>query len=127
MRVLFVVVALVLAAVVMISVVKKTIHGSSCCGEREKPEPKIKASDRNKSHYPYHYIAEIEGMVCSNCARKVENTFHKEEGMFVKVNLSKKEADIYSKRILKRPDIAKMLGETSYVLIEMVDVSEKIL
>ena len=55
---------------------KKLLHGASCCGEHEEPQPKVKVADKNIKHYDYHYEAAIEGMVCSNCATRVENALN---------------------------------------------------
>ena len=32
---------------------KRILHGSACCGERDAPEKKVKVQDKDKSHYPF--------------------------------------------------------------------------
>lgn len=54
------------------SYAKKLRQGGGCCGEREPAEKKVRVADRNRSHYPYHAVLKIDGMVCANCARRVE-------------------------------------------------------
>lgn len=99
-------------------------HGSSCCGEREGPEPRIRPADPNPAHYPYRYIAEIEGMVCGGCVRKVENAFHREEGLLVSADLSKKQMEVSAKHPLKREDVLAILRHTSYTLLDFKEVDK---
>ena len=49
---------------------------SSCCGTKEVVAVK-KVEDTDVSHYPYRYRLSVDGMMCSNCARNVENTLNK--------------------------------------------------
>ena len=48
---------------------------SSCCGSAEAVSAK-KVEDTDVSHYPYRYRLSIDGMMCSNCAKNVENTLN---------------------------------------------------
>lgn len=114
--------ALVAALVFMMK--KKVTSHSSCCRSQEALEPKIKPKDRNKSHYPYHYEAHIEGMVCSNCARRVENEFNKNDGIMARVDLYRKKSAVLSKKPLNNGDVRKILNETSYVLKDFKELSE---
>ena len=113
---LFLFVGALIALIWMI--VHKSMRGSSCCGERDAPEKKVKVSDKNKKNYEYRYTASIEGMVCSNCARHVENAFNSMGDVYAKVNLGKKEAEIYSKFALSRENISACLRGSSYTLID---------
>ena len=114
-------IALVAALVFMMR--RKATSGSSCCGAKEAMEPKIKPKDRNRSHYPYHYEAQIEGMVCANCARRVENAFQKNDGIMAKVDLFRKNSDVRSKQPLRDEDVRNMLSGTSYVLTDFRELS----
>ena len=62
---------------------------SSCCGTAEAVSAK-KVEDTDVSHYPYRYRLSIDGMMCSNCAKNVENTLNSMNGVWGKVNLGKK-------------------------------------
>ena len=106
----------------IVMIYRKIAYGSSCCGEHEKQDVRIKPADRNKAHYPYHYKAEISGMVCANCAVKVENAFNRNSGIMAQVNLSDKTADIFSKHLLKHRDVLNILQDTQYVLINFEEV-----
>ena len=61
------------------SYAKKLRQGGGCCGEREPAEKKVRVADRNRSHYPYHAVLKIDGMVCANCARRVAIVHCKEK------------------------------------------------
>ena len=114
---------IVLIAALIFMMRRKTTVGGSCCGSKETLEPKIKPKDRDKSHYPFHYEAQIDGMVCSNCARRVENAFQKNDGIMAHVNLSRKSSDILSKEPLSSNDVLEMLKGTSYMLTDLKEIA----
>jgi len=103
---------------IILTIINKIRHGGSCCGEHEAAATRISVADRNFSHYPYHYTAKIEGMVCSHCVRNVENAFHSVEGVYAVVDLCNKTAKLYAKHPLTRRETAAMLADTSYTLTE---------
>ena len=109
-------------AAIIVLIIRYMMHhlrsGGGCCGEHEAPARHIRAADRNPSHYPYHYTAQIDGMVCGNCARRVENLFNETGDCFASVDLAKKTAEIYTKRKTERTECAKMLENVGYTLIE---------
>lgn len=88
---------------------------SSCCGTAEVVSAK-KVEDTDVSHYPYRYRLSIEGMHCSNCAKNVENTLNNMNGVWGKVNLGKKEADVLSKHAVSEKSFADALQYASYTL-----------
>ena len=73
----------VLILVIAGQTVTKVRKGSSCCGEHEETAKRIRVADKNKSNYPYSYILSIEGMVCSNCVRNVENALNAHDGIIM--------------------------------------------
>jgi len=75
-----VIVLLVVVAFAVYGTVRRIRHGSSCCGERTPAEKKVKVKDRNKSSYPFVYRLKIDGMYCSNCARRIENALNSMDG-----------------------------------------------
>lgn len=122
-------IAIIAAAVcgivlIVYTIIHKIRHGGSCCGEHEAAAVKIRAADRNLSHYPYRYNAGIEGMVCSHCVRNVENAFHSAEGIYAVVDLSHKTAKLFAKHPLTRREAAAILNGTSYTLTEFKEEKE---
>lgn len=112
------------AVLIVFSVIHKIRHGGSCCGEHAAPAAKKRAADRDLSHYPYHYTAEIEGMVCAHCVRHVENAFRAADGIDAAVSLGNKTAKLYARHPLTRKEAAAMLEGTSYTLTAFKEEKE---
>lgn len=110
--------ALTAAGALLYLMIHKTRHGSACCGEIEGMEKKVRSHDRNPKHYPFVYLAGIEGMVCANCARRVENALCAKEGILAKADLERKTVVIRSKHPLRREDVLECLKGTQYTLLE---------
>ena len=97
--------------------VKRIRFGSSCCGSKTPPEKKVKVKDRNRNNYPYKYILRVDGMHCSNCARRVENALNKTEGRWATVNLADKEVRLYSKHEETDRDLADVIAASGYTML----------
>ncbi len=111
--------ALLIILIITFMIVRKIRHGSSCCGEKEASEQRIAPSDEDISHYHYKYKLTVEGMVCVNCARRVENLFNKTGEMLAKVFLQEKEVQLFCKREVTRKEAALMLDQSGYTLMDM--------
>lgn len=96
--------------------------GASCCGSKELVTKK-KVDDTDPSHYPYHYRLDINDMVCSNCARNVENTLNGLSGIWARVDLGRREADVLAKQTMQESDFREALRSTSYTLAGFHQVS----
>ena len=118
MKIIFALLFIVCLALLIYFMVKKLKFGGGCCGSTGGIEKKIRPNDRNKKHYPYVYIAKIDGMVCGNCANRVSNSLNRYEGIYASVDLFSKSAKILSKISLSPEDVRKYLKGTSYTLIE---------
>lgn len=97
---------------------RKMKYGAACCGEKEEMVERIRAADREASHYPYHYVIWVEGMTCGNCARRVENAFHQTGEALARVDLGTKKVHLRYKRSMDRKEIAKIVDEAGYTLTE---------
>ena len=95
---------------------------NSCCGSAEAVTVK-KVDDTDASHYPYHYLLSIDGMMCSNCAKTVENTLNGMPGVWGRVNLGKKEADVLAKAPVESSSFAEALRKKSYTLTACKELS----
>ena len=118
MGVIYFILAAAAVALLIWYVVHKLKHGGSCCGEHESAPEKIKPKDKKLSNYPYKYTADVEGMVCSNCLRRVENAFNTHEGIYAKGRLDNKKVSIYSKKELDRRDAVDLLDGLSYTITD---------
>ena len=113
------IIIVLLAAVLVVWAVYRTVQKfrgkvkSSCCGGAEMVTPK-KVEDTDESHYPYRYKLAIDGMMCSNCARTVENTLNEMDGVWASDNLGKKEAKVLTKTPRTQADFAAPLIRHSY-------------
>lgn len=84
---------------------KKLRQGGGCCGEREPAEKKVRVADRNRSHYPYHAVLKIDGMVCANCARRVENAINRMDGYWAEADVAGARANVHCK---EKPDLGQL-------------------
>lgn len=110
---------LFILAVAIKSICHRIIHGSACCGERDALPKKIQVKDKNKSHYKYKYILNVDGMHCSNCTRHVENTLNSVEGIWAKANLEKKEVTVLSKNIRENSELEKIVAHAGYTVLSV--------
>ncbi|MCR4736092.1 MAG: heavy-metal-associated domain-containing protein [Treponema sp.] len=106
-------------AAAVISTIKRVRHGSSCCGERDPLPKKIKVEDKNTANYPFNYKLKIDGMHCQNCVRHVENALNSKKGFFAKVNLEKKEADLYTKSEVSQEELREIISKEGFLLEEV--------
>lgn len=90
----------IVAAIILYAFYKtiaRAKKGSACCSEHETAIKRTGVSDRDKSHYPYEVTADITGMICDNCAARVENALNRIEGIWAVVSVDSKKAKILSK------------------------------
>ena len=112
------VIIIIIAALLIIYAVRGTIlkmkgkAKSSCCGGPEVISNKVE--DTDQSHYPYSYDLTIDGMMCSNCARTVENALNRIEGVWATVDLGRKTAHVLAKQEMAEEDFAIEIRKTDY-------------
>ena len=113
--VIFVLAIIVVCAI--LSIRKRIKYGSSCCGTHDAAPKKIKVKDKNKAHYPYTYTLTVDGMHCSNCARRVENALISKEGIWASVKLENNTVLVRSKNQLEWAELSKAISDSGYTLI----------
>lgn len=86
---------------------------SSCCGSAESVLPKAVA-DTDESHYPFRYNVSVDGMMCSNCAARVENAINASGDTWAHVNLGRHRAEVLAKHEKTEEDFRKALKGTDY-------------
>ena len=118
MQIVMITAAVCGAALIVLAITHKIRHGGSCCGEHEAAAARIRAADREISHYSYRYTVGIEGMVCSHCVRNVENAFHSAERIYAVADLGSKTVKLYAKHPLTRREASAILDGTSYTLTD---------
>ena len=116
-----IIVILVLAIIVVcaiLSIRKRIKYGSACCGSHDAAPAKIRVHDKNKAHYPYAYTLTVDGMHCSNCARRVENALNSMDGIWATVNLEKKNVQVLSKNPMEKNQLSKAVSDAGYTVID---------
>ena len=116
--IVYIVLALIIAGAVY-GTVRRVRHGSSCCGEREPAPKKIRVSDTNKKNYPHQYELRVDGMHCANCARRVENRFNSNEGMWASADIGEKTVTLRSKKVLDASYCRELVADAGYILLSM--------
>ncbi len=115
--------AVIIAILVLIiglavySTIRRICYGSSCCGERDPAEKKIKVADTNINNYPYTYTLQVDGMHCANCARRVENALNRLEGRWAVADVGKKEVLLRSKREETENEIGSAVDSAGYTML----------
>ena len=97
---------------------KKSVKGGGCCGEQEGPVKRVKVKDRNKAHYPFTVKMHVEGMVCENCARKVENALNILDGVWADVDITTHAATVRSKAPAEEKQLKKAVASAGYYVSE---------
>lgn len=102
MGTVFVGIIVILAILLAIQSVKKRAISGCCSTGDASTVKRTKVEDKNLAHYPYEAVAQIDGMMCEGCAVKVENALNSLPGVYARVDLPHKSADIHMKE--KQPE-----------------------
>ena len=106
----------VIIVLAIFSVRKRIKYGSACCGTHDASPKKIRVRDKNKKHYPYTYALKVDGMHCSNCACRVENSLNVKQGVWAVVNLGEKTVTVRSKNQLEIAELSKAISDAGYTV-----------
>ena len=120
--VVYIVLALIIAGAVY-GTVKRIRHGSACCGEHEAAPKKVRVSDTNKKNYQYLYNLKVDGMHCANCARRIENKFNSEEGLWATADIGEKSVTLRSKKVLDESYCRKLVADAGYTLLSIKQIN----
>ena len=116
-------ITLILIAIIIfaiLSIIKRIKYGSACCGTHDAAPKKIRVKDKNKSHYPYTYTLNVDGMHCSNCARHVENALNSKDGIWAIVKLENNTVLVRSKNPLEWDELSPVISKAGYTLIKLI-------
>ena len=119
------VILLVLAAVAVIAVrsYRKKLSGGCCGGEGETVR-RVRAADRNVAHYAFHRRVGVDGMVCANCARRVENAFNRREGVYARVDGAQHCAYVHAKQPIPDAEIRRIVSEAGYSALTIEELAQ---
>ena len=114
--VIIAVLVLIISAAIY-STIKRIRYGSSCCGTREPADKKIRVRDKNRANYPNRYTLSVDGMHCSNCARRIENAFNKTEGRWATADVGRKEVLLLSKLDETEDGLSEIVASAGYTML----------
>lgn len=106
----------IIAAIIVYSVIsyrKKIAAG--CCGASADLVKKRKIADKNREHYPYHAVIKVDGMICGNCVRSVENALNCFGDVFARADLSKGSVDVLMKKDYSMEELYEALRAAGYL------------
>ena len=80
---------------------------------------KIKVRDKQADHYPYVKKLKIYGMVCGNCANRVQNSLNAMEDVWAEVNLSEGSALVRMKKEISDDQLKKCVADSGYTVLSI--------
>ena len=113
------VILIAIVAVAVRSTLHRIRHGSSCCGERDPAESRVRVKDKKKGNYPFEYFLKVDGMHCANCARRIENALNSDGFRWAKADAGKKEVLLLSKREETENELGRVIAQAGYTLLTM--------
>ena len=120
--IVYIVLALIIAGAVY-GTVKRVRHGSACCGEHEPAPKKVRVADTKKKNYQYLYELKVDGMHCANCARRIENKFNSEEGLWATADIGEKSVTLRSKKNLDESYCRTIVADAGYTLLSIKQIN----
>ena len=118
-----VIIVLVLVAIAVLSVmsyVKKLRSG--CCGASDEKVKRVRVADRDKSHYPYSVVLTVDGMVCGNCAARVENALNALEGVWASADVGHGTVMVRMKQSLEEQLLRSTVNQIGGYTVMKVEV-----
>ena len=118
-----VIIVLVLVAIAVLSVmsyVKKLRSG--CCGASDEKVKRVRVTDRDKSHYPYSVVLTVDGMVCGNCAARVENALNELEGVWASAGVEHGTVMVRMKQSLEEQLLRSTVNQIGGYTVMKVEV-----
>lgn len=100
---------------------RKHLRSGCCAGGSDAAPKKIRVKDRNVRHYPYLKILRIDGMVCQNCASRVQNALNSIDGTYASVDLGKQEADVRMKTPLPDELLRRTVARAGYTVLSVAE------
>lgn len=109
----------IIIALAVFGTVKRIRHDSSCCGEHEAAPKKIRVADKYPGHYQYTYELLVDGMHCSNCARRIENAFNSNIGLWTRASIGERKVFLKAKSQIRDEDLRRIVSEAGYTLLSI--------
>ena len=122
MKWFYAIVTVLIVVLILWRTVKSIVSGKSCCGAGNKVPERVAVKHGDPSDYPYRYVLNVEGMICSACVRNVENALNKQEGTWAKADLQKREVSVMTKAARDRKFFVDALTDSTYTITGFKEV-----
>jgi copper chaperone CopZ len=117
---ILVIVAIIIAGIYAFKSYRKKLTTGCCGGGDSQNVERIRVSDRNPAHYPYTAVLTIYGMVCSNCAVRIENALNTIDSVWAQVDLPQKQAIVCMKYEVNDDDLRSAVNSLgSYTVMNI--------
>ncbi len=103
----------------------KRISRGCCSPSDEEMIKKVKTADRNRDHYRYEALLRIDGMICRNCALKVENALNRLDGVWAKADVSAGKADVLMKEKRNEEELRNAVNDLGPYTVMEVSLNER--
>ena len=95
------------------------VAAAAAAARAMQPPKRVKAADRNKSHYPHRAVLRIDGMTCENCARRVENALNTLPGTWATADLAAGRATVLLKQPPETETLRQAVRQAGYLLLRV--------
>ena len=97
---------------------------SGCCGAGGDAQQKVKVADKNKAHYPYSAELTVDGMMCSACETRVENSLNVIEGVWAKASSSEGKVHVLMKTPVDEDTFRKAVNDLGVYTLMKTEYSD---
>ena len=109
----------IIVAIAVYGTVRRIRYGSSCCGEHDPADKKIKVKDKNKANYPFSYSLKVDGMHCSNCALRIENSLNRSGFRWARADVGNKTVSLLSKQEEDENELRNIIAQAGYTVLSI--------
>ncbi|MCR5685140.1 MAG: cation transporter [Lachnospiraceae bacterium] len=109
----------IIVAIAVYGTVRRIRYGSSCCGEHDPADKRIKVKDKNKANYPFSYSLKVDGMHCSNCALRVENSLNRSGFRWARADVGNKTVSLLSKQEENENELRNIIAQAGYTVLSI--------
>lgn len=116
----------IVIVVFAVSVIKGYMKkiSSGCCGAGGDAQQKVRVADKNKAHYPYSAELTVDGMMCSACETRVENSLNVIEGVWAKASSSEGKVHVLMKTPVDEDTFRKAVNDLGVYTLMKTEYSD---
>lgn len=92
---------------------------SGCYGSGGGAVKKVPVKDRNEAHYPYSARMQVQGMICANCTKRVENALNTMDGVWASADSAKNQVLVRMKVRRTEQELEEAVRGAGYTVISV--------